>query len=140
MLNFKNKLLDFFQIREEAAQIQEDVKDLASAKLRYYKLWVFRLLVRLTSVISHSLIVGVVAVLAFLFLAFAAAYALGEYWDNTSLGFLAIGGLFLLLLLIVYKWGVQKMQNIWLKKMSEIYFANEADDTLPKLEDEAQIK
>ncbi len=140
MLNFKNKLLDFFQIREEAAQIQEDVKDLASAKLRYYKLWVFRLLVRLTSVISHSLIVGVVAVLAFLFLAFAAAYALGEYWDNTSLGFLAIGGLFLLLLLIVYKWGVQKMQNIWLKKMSEIYFANEADDTLSKLENEAQIK
>ncbi len=103
MLNFKNKLLDFFHIREEAAQIEEDVKDLASAKLRYYKLWVFRLLVRMTSAISHSLIVGVVAVLAFLFLAFAAVYALGEYWNNISLGFLAVGGFFLLLLLIVSK-------------------------------------
>ncbi len=136
MLNFKNKLLDFFHIREEAAQIEEDVKDLASAKLRYYKLWVFRLLVRMTSAISHSLIVGVVAVLAFLFLAFAAAYALGEYWNNISLGFLAVGGFFLLLLLIVYKWGAQKMQKIWLKKMSDIYFANEEDETMPQLRDD----
>lgn len=114
--------MDFFHIKEEAANLQEEAKHAANAKLRYYKLWFFRLLVRLLSDLSQSLVLGAVALLAVLFLAFSAAFALGAYWHNVALGFLAVGLLFVVVVFVLYLWGGKNLQKLWLKKLSEIYF------------------
>lgn len=114
--------MDLFHIKENAEQLQEDAKVLADAKIKYYKLWLFKLLVRLSSAISHGLIVGVFALTAIVFLAFAAAWALGELWHNMSLGFLCTGGILALVTLGLYLWTGKKLQKWFLKKLSDIYF------------------
>lgn len=69
----------------------------------YFKLTVFQQLTYIISMAGKALIIGAVLFIGLIFLAFAAAIAIGDALGHVSLGYLIVGGLFLIIALIIYK-------------------------------------
>jgi hypothetical protein len=68
----------------------------------YYKLKVFQQLTISISVVAKVLIIGGLLFSALFFMAFAVALAIGDWLDNLALGYLIIGVLFVILVIIAY--------------------------------------
>ncbi len=68
----------------------------------YYRLKIFQQLTISISMVAKALIIGGILFIGLFLLAFAAAYAIGDWLNNVSLGYLIVAGLFLLIAIIVY--------------------------------------
>lgn len=69
----------------------------------YYKLRIFQQLTYIISMAGKALIIGAVLFIGLIFMAFAAAIAIGNALGHVSLGYLIVGGLFTLVAFIIYK-------------------------------------
>ena len=69
----------------------------------YFKLKVFQQLTYTISMIGKALIIGAVLFIGLIFLAFAAAIAIGDALGDVALGYLIVGGVFMIIGLIIYK-------------------------------------
>lgn len=89
-------------INETREKISDSGETYIKKSQEYYKLKIFQQITLSISVVAKVLVIGGLLFSALFFLAFAAAVALGEYVNNIALGYLIIGSIFLILLLIVY--------------------------------------
>ncbi|WP_158975311.1 hypothetical protein [Cellulophaga sp. L1A9] len=88
---------------------------------KYYELKVFQQLTTLSSYVLKIVLLGSLCVLGLIFIAIAGATALGNYFNNMALGYLIVGGIFFLLVLIIYL--VRKsIDRIIIQKLSKTYF------------------
>lgn len=69
----------------------------------YLRLQVFKTAMHLVTAISKSLLIGALAVLALVFLSLAAAWGLGTWLESEALGFLIVGGVYLLAAVLGYR-------------------------------------
>ena len=69
----------------------------------YYKLKVFQQLTNTISMMGKALVIGAVLFIGLIFLSISAAIAIGNALGHLSLGYLIMGGVFLLIGLIIYK-------------------------------------
>ncbi|MCL8006610.1 phage holin family protein [Gelidibacter japonicus] len=69
----------------------------------YFKLKVFQQLTYTISMAGKALIIGAVLFIGLIFLAFAAAIAIGDALGHVSLGYLIVGALFLITAFVIYK-------------------------------------
>ncbi|ADY30036.1 MULTISPECIES: hypothetical protein [Cellulophaga] len=88
---------------------------------KYYELKVFQQLTSTSSYVVKTVIIGGLLLLAFLFMAIGAALALGDLFNNIPLGYLAVGGIFILFGLLVYSRRTF-IDKILIKNMSKTYF------------------
>ncbi|PKB45109.1 hypothetical protein AX016_3347 [Cellulophaga sp. RHA19] len=88
---------------------------------KYYELKVFQQLTSTSSYVVKTVIIGGLLLLAFLFMAISAAIALGELFNSVPLGYLAVGGIFILFGLLVYSRRTF-IDKILIKNMSKTYF------------------
>lgn len=114
----------FGKIKESIQDVQEQTKELIDSNLAYYKLWVFKVIVKSSSSLFKILLAGVLLVMVFVFFSIAAAIAIGYALDNLALGFLIMGGFYLLLSLLIYVFR-DKIEKPIIAKMSEIFYNDE---------------
>lgn len=114
--------MDLGQIKEEANALKHEVENVAVAHLKYYKLWTFRFVVRLFTSIFWTVFIAVMGLLVSIFMAIAAAFALSTYFDSLPLGFLVVGVAFAFIMVLVYVLARKRIDRMWLKRLSEIYF------------------
>lgn len=88
---------------------------------KYYQLKVFQQLTTLSSYLVKMVILGGLLLLAFLFMAISAALALGDLFNNSSLGYLAVGFMFILIGLLVYSKRAF-LEKILITKMAKTFF------------------
>ena len=69
----------------------------------YLQLQVFKMTMLLVTAVSKSLLVGALAVLALVFLSWAAAWAINAWLNSEALGFLIVGVVYLLATVIGYR-------------------------------------
>ncbi|MFI8603528.1 hypothetical protein ACIGCP_03660 [Cellulophaga baltica] len=87
----------------------------------YFELKVFQQLTTLSSYLLKIVLFGSLCVLGLIFIAVAGAAALGAYFDSMALGYLIVGGIFFLLVLLIYL--VRKrIDRIIIQKLSKTYF------------------
>ena len=84
-------------------ELKEDISTYARLKLRLLKLMAIERTAIVLAVLSHSLILLLLSFFTVLFLFVALGCYLGELLDSPALGFLIVGGFYLLFTLIV--WG-----------------------------------
>ncbi len=82
----------------------------------------FQLSALTVSMIAKLLVIGSLVSLGFVFLAISSAIALGAYFQNAALGYLAIGLLILFISLLVYFFRKQ-LENKVIAKMSKMFFS-----------------
>ena len=86
-------------------ELKEDISTYARLKLRLLKLMAIERTAIVLAVLSHSLILLLLSFFTVLFLFVALGCYLGELLDSPALGFLIVGGFYLLFTLIVWRSG-----------------------------------
>lgn len=87
------------QVLKESATLGEQY---SKKELEHFQIKVFYKLALHTSGTAKKVIIGTLLILASTFCAIALALYLGELFSSDALGFLAVGGLYLILLLTAY--------------------------------------
>ncbi|MFB0909717.1 MAG: competence protein [Flavobacterium sp.] len=112
----------FEEIKENVEDIQDKAEAYIESNLAYYKLRTFKLAMKsATMILKFSLILlGFSMVL--LFSSFALAYAIGDRLDSYPLGFLLVGGIYLLATGLLFLIRDKVVEGPLLEKFSEIFF------------------
>jgi hypothetical protein len=93
----------FEEIKENAEDLKNEAKRLIDANLRYYKLWGFKLAMKSTAMALKLFLLATMLVIVTLFFSIALALAFGYWFENFALGFLAVGFIYLIMAIVIYK-------------------------------------
>lgn len=114
--------MEFFENLNEASEKLGDAGKIYVEKSQeYYKLKIFQQVSESISMITKIVIIGGLLFTALIFLAFALAIFLGDYFGSTSVGYLITAGLIILLALIFYV-NRRKIDNIVIRRLSTNFF------------------
>ncbi|NNF20089.1 MAG: phage holin family protein [Flavobacteriaceae bacterium] len=111
----------FEELKDNIAEADRTARSYIDTSAEYYKLKAFKFLMQGIMSFSKMLVVGVIALIALLFLSLAASYGIGQLLDNTFQGFLIVGGFYVLVGLLFYLLR-DRINRPLLKKFSEFYF------------------
>ena len=87
---------------EYIAQFVEEVKRRFDLRTKYTRLTVVDKIVRIITSLILIMVISVILVLFLFFISYAAANFLGKVFESVPLGFLFVGCVYLLMLIIVY--------------------------------------
>jgi hypothetical protein len=110
------------KIKESVEEIQEKVKDVIDSNIAYYKLWLFKVVTKSATVVLKVLLLAFFLVMFLFFSSIALALFLGKLFENNIVGFLAVGTIYLVLMLIVYFLKDKIVESAILKNFSKIFF------------------
>lgn len=109
------------ELKENLSDIDRDMRSYLENTEKYYKLHVFKILMRSISGIVKLLLIGSIALLALFILSFGMAYGMGLWLENTFLGFVSVGIFYMLIGWLLYLFR-DRLDRPILKKFSEYYF------------------
>ncbi|MCK0191685.1 phage holin family protein [Arenibacter sp. F20364] len=109
------------ELRDNFADIDKDTRSYLENTGEYYKLQVFKIVMRSITSFAKMMLVGSVALLSLFMLSFAAAYGIGLWLENTFLGFMFVGLFYIIIGIICYLYR-HRLDGSLLKKFSEYYF------------------
>jgi len=119
---FKKLIMAFEELRENTEKIQDQTKVYIDSHLAYYKLWGFKVAMKSTTLIFKFTLILLCFSMVLLFGSFAAAYAFGDLFGSNALGFLAVGGIYLLFTILLFLIKDKIVEGPILEKFSEIFF------------------
>ncbi|UII76676.1 hypothetical protein LV716_02500 [Flagellimonas sp. HMM57] len=108
-------------LKESSQHITQTSELFLNASKKYYELKVFQQIAVATTSFSKVVLIGSLLALGLIFLSFSAAFALGEYWNSTNLGFLAIGGIYILIAMGSFVLR-NRLDGVIIKKLSKTFF------------------
>ncbi len=109
------------------AYLRDEVSNYAGLRLRLLKLMAIERAAGFLSALSHSLVLLLLAFFTILFLFIALGFYLGDLLESVALGFLIVGGIYLILTLVfvVAKSGIRmQLMNAFIDALQ----TNDADD------------
>lgn len=112
----------FEELKENTEKIQDLTKVYIDSHLAYYKLWGFKVAMKSTTLIFKFTLILLCFSMVLLFGSFAAAYAFGDLFGSTALGFLAVGGIYLFFTILLFFIKDKIVEGPILEKFSEIFF------------------
>lgn len=112
---------------EKASEIGERY---VTKSYEYYKLKVFQQLSYTISTLGKALMIGAILFIGFIFMAVSGAIAIGEALNNVALGYLIMGGIFMLIALIFYLLRYLLDAKIINKFYSKFYKENHKHESL----------
>ena len=108
-------------LREKVAETGHDLNDWTEASAEYYRLKAFKFSMQGLLFLVKGMLLGILALLCLVFTSVAGAFALGVALGSDAWGFLAVGGAYLLVLTLAYRYRSALNRPI-LKRFSEYYF------------------
>ncbi|MCM4167862.1 hypothetical protein KCTC52924_01323 [Arenibacter antarcticus] len=108
-------------LKDNLSEVDRNVRAYLENSEEYYKLKGFKMAMRSISSLVKLLLLGSIALLALFMLSFAFAYGIGQWLNNIFLGFLAVGGTYILLGIACYLFR-NKLDKPLIKKFSDYYF------------------
>ncbi|AWI25099.1 competence protein [Flavobacterium pallidum] len=112
----------FEEIKENADDLQEQAKAFLETNVSYYKLWLFKVAMKSTTMLLKIFLLSMVFVFVMLFFSIAGALAIGYALDNFAYGFLIIGGFYMIIGFFVYRIKDKIVEGPILEKFSEFFF------------------
>ncbi|MEO8774396.1 MAG: phage holin family protein [Gelidibacter sp.] len=93
----------FESINNTSEKVSDIGERYVTKSYEYFKLKVFQQLSYTVSMLGKAIIIGAVLFIGLIFMAVAGAIAIGEALGQVSLGYLIVGGIFMIIGLIVYQ-------------------------------------
>nr|WP_317632048.1 phage holin family protein [uncultured Flavobacterium sp.] len=109
-------------IKDNIEDIKVHTKQYIDTNIEYYTLLGFKITTKASSFLIKIVLLSLFLLLSLMFLSFAIAFAIGNWVDSYSLGFLIVGGIYLLISLILFYKGGRFIDKPMLKTFSEIFF------------------
>lgn len=110
------------ELKHNVEDIQENTKAYVEDTIAYYKLWGFKVAMKSTTLILKFTLIAICLMIVLLFVSVAGALALGNAFDSNVLGFLAVAGIYLILVLLLFLVKDKIVEGPILEKFSEIFF------------------
>lgn len=114
--------MPFDHLKENAEDIQDNLKKVMDSHVAYYKLWLFKVLMKSTTMLLKVVLMVLLFTLFLLFASIALALYLGEIMNSLILGFLSVGGIYIILMGIVYFMKDKIVEGNILEKFSKVFF------------------
>ncbi len=111
----------FEEVKENLSEAEATARSYIESSREFYKLKGFRVLMKGVMVFVKIASVGIMLMMALLFLSISAAFWIGTELEKTSYGFLIVGGFYLFVGLLIYIFR-HSLRKPLLKKFSEFYF------------------
>lgn len=109
-------------IREHAEHINEHGQEYLEKQLEYYKLNLFKKIMKGTTAFVNFLIVGAILFNTVIFISLAGAWTMAGWLDNIPLAFIIMGGIYLFFLLM-FIFVIRKFfERRIIKESSKIFF------------------
>lgn len=118
----------FESLNKSSENASEIGKKYVDTSIKYFKLKSFQLTALSISMITNILIIGSILFLALIFLGISLAFFLGDYFQNVALGYLIVGLLFILVVVIISLFR-NKIDAKIIKALSSKFY-NEKSNTL----------
>ena len=109
-------------LKENVEDIQENAKAYFESSIAYYKLWGFKVAMKSTTLMVKFLLIGLCLTIILLFISIAGALALGHWFGSYPLGFLAVAGIYSILVGFLFLIKDKIVEGPILEKFSEIFF------------------
>lgn len=114
--------MPFGNLKDNAEDIQEKLKNVLDSNVAYYKLWLFKVAMKSTTMLLKVLFMAVFFMFFLLFASLALAIYLSGIFESYALGFLSVGGMYILLMLVVYLSKDNLLESRLLEKFSQVFF------------------
>jgi hypothetical protein len=112
----------FEELKNQSGRVQEETRAYIETTFAYYKLWGFKIAMKSATMTVKAVLVVLCITMVLLFGSVAAALAIGQALASNALGFLIVGGIYLLILLIIILLKDKIVEGPIIRKFSEIYF------------------
>ena len=112
----------FEELEENTENIQNQTQIYIESNLAYYKLWGFKVAMKSTTMIVKFSLIVLCFLMVLFFCSIAGAFAIGKALDSYPLGFLIIGGIYMVLTLLLFLIKDKIVEGPILEKFSEIFF------------------
>lgn len=112
----------FEELKENTENIQEQVQGFIESNVSYYKLWGFKVAMKSTTMILKFTLIFLCFGMVLLFCSVAAAMAIGNSLDSYPLGFLIIGGVYLIATAFLFLIKDKIVEGPMMERFSEIFF------------------
>ena len=112
----------FNELREDTDELQDEAKLYFDSSLAYYKLWGFKVAMKSTTMIFKFTLILVCVSMVLFFFSLASAFAIGEALDSLALGFLIVGGFYVIATILLLFLKDKFVEGTILEKFSEIFF------------------
>ena len=112
----------FEELKEQTEDIQKQAKDYIENSVAYYKLWGFKVAMKSTTMILKFALIAMSLTMVLFFCSVAGAFAIGQALDSYALGFLIVGGIYLVLTGLLFLIKDKVVEGPILEKFSEIFF------------------
>jgi ABC-type multidrug transport system fused ATPase/permease subunit len=122
MIYLKKKLMAFAELKENTEDIQKQAKEFIENNVAYYKLRGFKFAMKSVTMIVKFLLIAISLTMVLLFISIAAAFAIAAALDSYALGFLIVGGFYLLMTGLIFLIRDKIVEGPILEKFSEIFF------------------
>jgi lipopolysaccharide export LptBFGC system permease protein LptF len=112
----------FEELKENTENIQEQAQAFIENNIAYYKLRTFKLAMKSTTMIFKFTLILLCFCMVLLFFSIALAFAIGNYLESYTLGFLIVGFIYLVLTGFLFLIKDKVVEGPILEKFSEIFF------------------
>jgi hypothetical protein len=112
----------FENIKENTENIQNQAQAYIESTTSYYKLVGFKVAMKSTTMIFKFVLILLCFTMVLLFGSVAAAFAIGQYFESNTIGFLIVAGFYLVATLGISMIKEKSIEGPILEKFSEIFF------------------
>jgi cytochrome c biogenesis protein CcdA len=112
----------FEELKEHTEDIQKQAQSYIENSVAYYKLWGFKVAMKSTTMMLKFVLIAMSLMMVLLFCSVAGAFAIGEALDSYALGFLIVGGIYLVFTGLLFLIKDKIVEGPILEKFSEIFF------------------
>jgi cytochrome c biogenesis protein CcdA len=112
----------FEELKEHTEDIQKEAQAYIENSVAYYKLWGFKVAMKSTTMILKFALIAISLTMVLFFCSLAGAFAIGQALDSYALGFLIIGGIYLVVTGLLFLIKDKVVEGPILEKFSEIFF------------------
>ena len=118
-------------IFENISELKENLQQYLETKLSYYGISAFEKAVKILTALAAQGFVGMLMLIALIFLSAAAAIHIGTILESTELGLLIVGGFYLVLGLIFYVFRKKIFSPIIIKVLVNVFFQDDEEEKKP---------
>lgn len=112
----------FEELKEHTEDVQKEAQAYIENSLAYYKLWGFKVAMKSTTMMLKFALIAIALMMVLLFCSVAGAFAIGNALNSYALGFLIVGGIYLVITALLFLIKDKVVEGPILEKFSEIFF------------------
>ena len=112
----------FEELKEHTEDVQKEAQAYIENSVAYYKLWGFKVAMKSTTMMLKFALIAIALMMVLLFCSVAGAFAIGNALNSYALGFLIVGGIYLVITALLFLIKDKVVEGPILEKFSEIFF------------------